>query len=276
MNKQAFDETIGEVPRSTVDVDAVVARGRRAARFRLVANPWVATAAGVVAVTVAVIAPHPGGSTGGTPATAPSSAPPSTSLRPPDPCAGIRLPERSEDAAVRLTGVLNAAVRHQLPSGSQLAPSPAGAGHAALEVYHEGSPPRQVAGDCADGHEGFEAWAAVLRGGGKGNIHLAIGIALDDTPPQCVPNADAPGQTHCEIQNGPGGERITLITLHEPGGPTTNYVTFARTDRTSVTLVSENVADDGKKGGRPESSAPPLTHQQLVAIGLDPGLTLFP
>ena len=54
MHKQLFDDAIGEVPPSTVDVEAVITRGRRAARLRRVANPAVAAGVAVVLLTGAV------------------------------------------------------------------------------------------------------------------------------------------------------------------------------------------------------------------------------
>ena len=54
MDKQLFDDAIGASPPSTVDVDAVIARGRRADRLRRVANPAVAAGAGVLAVMLGV------------------------------------------------------------------------------------------------------------------------------------------------------------------------------------------------------------------------------
>src|SRR5262245_12870615 len=51
MDKQLFDDAIGEVPPSTVDVDGAITRGRRAARLRHVANPVVAAGVAVVLLT---------------------------------------------------------------------------------------------------------------------------------------------------------------------------------------------------------------------------------
>src|ERR671933_229213 len=54
MDKQLFDDAIGEVPPSTIDVDAVITRGRRADRLRRVANPAVAAGVAVVLAVGAV------------------------------------------------------------------------------------------------------------------------------------------------------------------------------------------------------------------------------
>ncbi len=56
MDKQLFDDAIGEVPPSTVDVDAAIARGRRAAWTRRVLSPVTAVAAGVVLVAGGAVA----------------------------------------------------------------------------------------------------------------------------------------------------------------------------------------------------------------------------
>ena len=60
------------------------------------------------------------------------------------------------------------------------------------------------------------------------------------------------------------------------GGAMVNRVEITRNDGTGLIMHAENVADDAKKGGAPQTPAPPLTHDQLVSIALSPGVTLYP
>lgn len=64
MDKQQLDDAIGPVPPSTVDVEAIIGTQRRAARVRVVANPWTATVVAVAAI-VGGIWVVPGGTAGG-------------------------------------------------------------------------------------------------------------------------------------------------------------------------------------------------------------------
>src|ERR1041385_170657 len=82
MDKQLFDDAIGEVPPSTVDVDAVIVRGRRAARLRRVTHPSVAAGVAVVLLTGVVSYSMTGGDDGGVTigVAPPSTAPPSSTL----------------------------------------------------------------------------------------------------------------------------------------------------------------------------------------------------
>lgn len=60
------------------------------------------------------------------------------------------------------------------------------------------------------------------------------------------------------------------------GGITMNQVLVHRKDGTRILVQAENIGTSGKIGGAPTASEPPLTLDQLVAIGVDPALTMFP
>ncbi|NUT52888.1 MAG: hypothetical protein HOV94_37220, partial [Saccharothrix sp.] len=139
MDKQLFDDAIGEVPPSTVDVDAVIVRGRRAARLRRVTHPSVAAGVAVVLLTGVVSYSMTGGEDGGvTIGVAPptSTAPPgstSSTSQPSGPSGSIPLTtipapemvsvpqcdegdlETATEAAGRLAQAATEAVREQRP-----------------------------------------------------------------------------------------------------------------------------------------------------------------
>ena len=130
MDKQLFDDAIGEVPPSTVDVDAAIVRGRRAVRFHRVANPAVAAGVAVVLLTGAVAYTMTrdddgilGVGTGPPPTTSVGTETPSSSMTlPPDKEAPPLPPqcekknlETPEVAAGRLQQVVTDAVLAQRP-----------------------------------------------------------------------------------------------------------------------------------------------------------------
>src|SRR5215471_3244459 len=96
MHKELFDDAIGEVPPSTVDVDAAIVRGRRAAVVRRVVNPVVAAGVvvvlliGVVAYTMTRPGPDDIGTPGGPPSsTSQSDDPSSDAPSSDDPSSGV-------------------------------------------------------------------------------------------------------------------------------------------------------------------------------------------
>src|ERR1700741_45633 len=145
MNKQLFDDAIGEAPPSMVDVDAVIARGRRADRVRRVASPALAAVAvvGVVLFGVVVVAQSDGDDGGFVPANPPSTTTTTTSE---SMCAGMAptappQPERPAGAEARLPAVLppsvssgraDGATREATPDAKNRAGEPLGP----LETFH--------------------------------------------------------------------------------------------------------------------------------------------
>jgi len=311
MYQHQFDRAIGEPPPSTVDVEAIIARGRRAVWVHRVANPWTATAAAVTAVAAgATFLFLPGNSGSGlsggyvAPASSPSGEP---SPRPPSTVPATPLtsviapgqtmvcappppappPEDPEAAARRLTDVLTRAVQAQLAPGTQLATNaehyPKGVSRGPLEFYYDA--PHSSSNGCTNGGSGFEAAATTLLAGKKGNVYALIGQNNGTTSVQNWCAAYAPDVISdvagtCQRQpDGPNGEIVFYITIGPKSGdygPTVNEVDVLRPDGTEIGLYSENVGDTAKNKERPETPRPPLTHQQLAAIALDPGLTLYP
>jgi hypothetical protein len=60
------------------------------------------------------------------------------------------------------------------------------------------------------------------------------------------------------------------------GGPTVYDVNVTKPDGTGIVLEAQNVAENAKLAGAPETPAPPLSLAQLKEIALDPGFTLYP
>jgi len=306
MDRQLFDEAIGHVPVSTVDVDAVIARQRRAARLRRVGGPGLVAVLAVVVVTVGVALVVPGrdrstagntsGGTGSPPATSPADEsgrePLPTGAYPPPGAPGSAceppadlpaIPGDPADIAGRLRLALEAAVRAQLPD-AQLSASPVhqyqGRHYGALEFMHVDEASRDYGnGSCQAGEDYYLARATITDANGGGNLLAYLGRAADatDAQMQCsAPGAVRPEETFCEQRTGPGGEAITVTTLVLEGGSSMHRVDVVKPDATMVTVSSENVSSSGKAGGPAERPAPPLTHGQLLAIALTPALTLFP
>ncbi len=309
MDRNMFDRAIGDPPPSTVDVDAIIARGRRAVLIHRVANPWTAAAAtvAVVAVGAALLLPGhaaspgagvyvvpagPSGSSAQSPAPTTTSA--STLPLPPGMRCVTEEPigppptEEPNTAAGRLTGVLTAAVQQRLASGTQLTPNsdhfPKGVSVGPLEFYYEQD---QAPTYCPrSGIIVFGAAATTVNAGRKGNIYVSIHQRsnVNDTRNICAtsygPGVISDMAGTCQRQpDGPNGEVVIFITntsKRPGGGPTINEVDVTKADGTAVELSSENVGDSAKFDGRPETPQPPLSHEQLAAIALDPGMTLYP
>ncbi|XVV02640.1 hypothetical protein ACQPW3_35600 [Actinosynnema sp. CA-248983] len=305
MDKQLFDDAIGEVPPSTVDVDAVMVRGRRAVRLRRVANPAVAAGLAVVVLTGAVAYTLTSGDNGGTPVGGPPSTtstvpPSSTTPQPPSsttleqpPGSKIATPgtitvddkvpprqckgrlESVAEAAARLTLATTNAVKAQRPDLT-LSANPAGSPHGPLGYHQVGREDPNVELSICDTRATFEALAKTTTADGTGNIFVLMHPTWQaDLGPMC----DYPGlgtRTSCATETGPRGEEIIKQTADMGDGITMNQVLVHRKDGTRILVQSENIGTSGKIGGAPTASKPPLTLDQLTAIGVDPALTMFP
>lgn len=286
MHKQLFDDAIGEVPPSTVDVDAVIARGRRAARLRRVANPAVAAGVAVVLLIGAVaytMTRDAGVPVGGPPAS-PTTSPVPTTTRtkgqlPPDakPPAACSRPGLEPGAAVarRVSPVAKAAVTAQRPElelmDNPVATYPQNVPHAAFDFYQvTGETP--VERSICDHLSYFMGWATTRGPEGDGNVLIVMMPAYFPTPGSCADYN--PGQ--CEETKGPHGEPIVHSLETDEHGVINDQMSVVRPDGTLVRVAVENISTTIKSGGPPTASSLPLTFEQMVAIGTDPGLTLFP
>jgi hypothetical protein len=290
VSKELFDEAIGAVPPSTVDVDAVLDRERRRARVRRVANPWTAAAAGVAAVAVGAALVFVPGGTGGTGGTAVAPGANGTPSAPPSPesCGfdprptGPPLSQNPAVVAGRLTPVLKAAVQQRVAAGTQLTAHaegeyPRGTQHGPLTFYHVFSTPVPKDGACSGGEDYFMAAATTADGPRRGNVWAMVTRlgSVNGPPTECDNPPD--GMTgSCNRKTGPHGEVVVESTFTSPGGPTVERSNVTKPDGTGVIVEAQNVAGSAKQDGEPEMPAPPLSLAQLTEVALDPGLTLYP
>lgn len=264
MDKQLFDDAIGEVPRSTVDVDAVITRGRRAVRVRRVANPAVAAGVAVVLLTGAIAFTAMRGDEGdgvrvGQPPTSTTSPIPTTSSAGPLPEACQRTDLESADEVVaRLTPLVKSKVQELRPD-LQLTATP-DEEQGPLDFLQEND--ERTVGDVpiCDRASSFKAFTSTEGPEGIGSILIVVKPADRNDPGDCEA-----GLTFCEKGAGPNGDRLRQKTVVQEGA-TYTQVDVIRLDGTDVYLSS----------GGPISSGPPLNHEQLIEIGTHPGMTLFP
>jgi hypothetical protein len=284
MDKQLFDDAIGEVPPSTIDVDAVIVRGRRAARLRRVANPAVAAGMAVVLLTGAVaytMTRDDGGPVVGTPAT--TSAP--TTRLSPVPVPGDRVGppqcaeeprETAAEAAARLSPEAVASVLAQRPE-LELVPGneyPQGTPREPLELYQVSQSPTEL--PICDGRARFEA-SAFLRGpDGTGMIYLIVNPAWVEQQYSCEGISDVDPTRTCDEFTTPAGDDVKVHTMNLPGGRSQIDVTARRADGTEVTAVIGDLSWASKNGLPSSVDVESLDADQLAEIATDPDLTLFP
>lgn len=295
MDKQHFDDAIGEVPPPTFDVDGLVTRGRRAVRLQRLASPAAAATTAVVVLTGAVALTMNGEDLGGwlgvgdqptsssSNAPAPTSGPATTGkalpqLPMPEGCSRPDL-ESVTEVEERITAQLREAIKDQRAdlefTANPNAEYPDNVPHGPLEFYrvteHNSTLDQSI---CADGSY-FLARATTIGTEGEGNILVAVTPALFRPGVHgCTTFSDA--SRSCEMHTGPQGEIIVTTTEKYDEGTRSNRVDIYRPDGTQVMISVEDIADTIKSGGPPTATALPLTLDQLVVIGTDDGLTLFP
>jgi hypothetical protein len=255
MDKQLFDDAIGEVPPSTIDVDAAIARGRRAAWTHWVANPVTAVAAGVVLVAGGAVALTLPGGNSADPVTAGQVQPTSTTtqVEPSDPPGDQSCGDPGGATKARLTEALSAALRSRgLLTDATLTVDPSVA-----ELEGPGTTPFQFLdhyGIAVSGCMGYSATAVV---NGTGRVTVSVAAPGGGLVPEveCLPE-----MRDCQQKGGPSGEQVLAFYYDDSA----NAAHVVKSD-TVVVLSAEN-----HRGG----TAPPLTREQLTEVGLDPGLTL--
>ncbi|MFD0201080.1 MULTISPECIES: hypothetical protein [Saccharothrix] len=299
MDKQLFDDAIGEVPPSTVDVDAVIVRGRRAARLRRVTHPTVAAGVAVVLLTGVAAYSMTGGDNGGVTV---GSAPPTSTTTPrdstpqpsgptpadlvttlpsmPDPVPPPRCAQGDLDtvaeAAGRLTQAATEAVREQRPDVQLVANAmfPQGTPRGPLEFYQTVEPAYPDVSVC-DIRATLHAWATARTPLGDGNIGFETRVPFTPTLNPPCDEEGTPDRVDCAEVTGPRGEKILTETFEYKRGTRKHQVQIIRVDGTYLRIHSENVATTHGDGG-PTVPEPPFTVEQLIAIGTDPAMTLFP
>lgn len=286
MNKQLFDDAIGEAPPSRVDVDAVIVRGRRAVRVRRVASPALAAVAvvGVVLFGVVVVAQSDGDTDGFVPAE--PSRTTTTSPTSESPCAGATptapaQPERPAVAEDRLTAVLNASVSERLPEDATLEANPdaknqAGDPLGPLQTYHWYYESKESEGICLGGEDEYVSRASVRSPHGVGSVFFLVARSGTEGDLVCASPSESPDQSSCRTETTPNGDVVMTTVLGKGQESKTYRVDVLRADQTFVLGEASDKATSGKYPGPPDTTRMPLTPQQLKAIALDPALTLYP
>jgi hypothetical protein len=304
MNKELFDDAIGEVPPSTINLDAAISRGRRAARLSRVANPVAAAGvavvltAGAVAFTMAqddeagttgVASPPtsttsseapptgsstkaPTTSTSSTPGTAPNVPEPKA----PDACSRTDL-ESAAEVNARLTATANAAVKGQRQD-LQLSPNKSMRESATtpLEFFQSTrDTPYGADAPICEKFSDFQGFATTDSPQGKGSIAMAVGATYYPQAPQCEVPANDPAR-YCETGTGPNGVSFMKQTETLENGLSVYQVSVLRPEGVIVNITAENVGTSVKAGEASTAALPPLTHDQMIAVAADPGMTLFP
>jgi hypothetical protein len=293
MDKQQFDDAIGEVPPPTFDVDGLVTRGRRAVRLQRLASPAAAATTAVVVLTGAVALTMNGEDLGGwlgvggqpssSNAPAPTTGPTTTGsplgpVEKPEACSRPDL-ESASEVKERLTALLRETVKEQRSDlklvANRNAEYPDNVFNGPLDVYQANDDYSTTDHPiCADGSY-FMASATTTGPEGAGNILVAVSPALFSPDVHgCTPYSD--DQRSCDQRTGPKGDIIVESTDKYEEGTSSNRVDIYRPDGTRVMISVEDIADTIKSGGPPTASALPLTLDQLTAIGTDDRMTLFP
>lgn len=288
MDKQLFDDAIGEVPPSTVDVEAVITRGRRADRVRRVVNPAVAAGVAVVLLTGAVAYTmtkgDDGGGVGDQPTTTVSQTPPPTTERKPNPVveAACARPDLESPAEViaRLSPVVKTAVQAQR-SDMELVANPItgyrdGVVNGPLDFYQDTGQDSSENVSICDESSAFVAMATTKGPEGDGNITIIVSPDFLAAPGTSDCAQAALDVDSCMEATGPNGEPIAKTTHTNEDGAHQMAIDIERPDGARVAILVEDIATTSQGGGAPTATALPLTFDQLVAIGTDPALTLFP
>jgi hypothetical protein len=267
MGTQLFDQVIGELPPSTVDVTGIVRQEKRR-RARQVTG--VATAVVALSVASALGLSMTGGPGASSPPAAVGTGTASAGATAPDTrFALVAVTEETAAAsAKRLSEALGDALRRQAPGARWIAEPGVEArdtpdGRPPILNYHAGKDERTA-------HELFNGGQGLLNQGRKGSLHLgvepSVGVGEDGRPRhnslECTPS---PGRT-CTVTKAPSGAKMLFESWGDGGALTICYDMALPDGRILRILVSNTF---GAQGGGPVQKATPLTADQLKAITID-------
>ncbi|MCT2585362.1 hypothetical protein [Actinophytocola gossypii] len=287
MDKKQFDDAIGEAPPSTVDVQAAIVRGRRAARVRAVASPTAGVAAAVVLVVGAVaFTLLPGEREGAARPAEPSATPepvPESEwclLEDMEP----RTAEPPRAAKARLTALAADLVGARLPAGAEFSAAPNRSAEAGpLEFFQIHSPGGATNGKdnaaCGIDPYAYHAYANIEVDGRFTSMRLSASVTITPLPGSCDEVPWGAVTPPCEAFTTDGGDRVlawTEVLGKNPDTTTRNVVMVDKSDGTRVDVSADNRSDPAGPPKEPGAAQPPLTVDQLAEIALDPRLTVFP
>lgn len=278
--KTYFDEEIGPVPPSTIDLDQTIARQRRRNTYRRIgfsATGGLATVAAVAMLVTltparsepnnlsagsAASASQPGTSTAAEPSPSASAGPgtpgkPGTTTQ-----NGKPTTEDPKQAEVRLAQAMLSLVRQQAP-GAQI--SAKDGSDQPFNTTHRTSPGQSTP-------TGFDGAATLTDAQGKGNVFFGFTRVGN-----LVSGCDGVQGGFCEVATGPRRESITKMTA-TTDRIAENTVTIVKTDGTALLIGAGNYGDSSRCSacGPVTRPTPVLTFDQLVAIGTDLRMTLYP
>ncbi|MGI5239658.1 hypothetical protein [Dactylosporangium sp. CA-139066] len=267
--KTEFDDAIGVVPASPIDVDRLIVQGRRRAMVRRLAVAGAGGGVAAVAVGVAIAAGTATGKNGGSavadrPSVAPSAAvsvpaSPSASAgrRPPQPAGTNSTPaDVARETEKHLSQVVKDVVQQHAP-GYTLSAGADGPAFKMKYLYYSGN----------DSYYG----SANLHGPtGQGNVAINVGRRSTQWNPM---NPCTTGETGaCTDTTQPDGTHVLRRVIHE-NGIADNYVIVDRPDGITIFIVAANQGGqtDVNPGKQPD---PVLPFDTLVEIARDPRLTV--
>jgi hypothetical protein len=268
MGTHLFDEVIGDVPPSTVDVAGIVRRERRRGALRRVAGVATAT------VSLSVVTAIGLGLTGGTGASSPPSATGDGSAAVPG-AQDVRFAlvalnqETASASAKRLSAALDAAFRKEAPTAKWIF-NPERPG----QTGPDGVPPalayRVVGAAKGVPEELFHGDSGVLNNGRKGNLHLGVnatgGPGEDGTMAGRTLTCPSSGQRKCTAGKAPSGTRMIFLTSNS-GGVRVETCIVGLPDQRSLSITHTN--NYGADGSGPAQTGTPLTEAQVKAIAFD-------
>ncbi|TDC32520.1 hypothetical protein E1211_20700 [Micromonospora sp. 15K316] len=242
--RKIFNEAVGEIPPSSIDLGRVIARQRRRLRLRR-HTAIVAAAVTVAAITVGVAA------TTGRPRAVPPAAP--------SPSPTVRTPALGHKQAFTPTDMaLFEAMGRVAPDLEWVLQNGAWEGSG---VWNSGA---STTGYTPDGYMG----QGRVRSGDRAG-HLSVGIPLDWGPLLPCPS-DQVKKNRCATTTGPDGETIQTRSARNPdthsgrsptGFTMSHSVWVKRPD--GVVIYAQIMGED---------EDPPLTPAQLTALALDPAV----
>ncbi|GIJ43830.1 hypothetical protein Val02_07160 [Virgisporangium aliadipatigenens] len=252
------------MPPPGVDVERVIARGRRRERLRRWATGGGAVAAvGLVGATLLVTAGGTGPQEQYAAPPVPSPSPSASANPTPSPLGkAYRTPPAEAQATeARLSEATKAALTRVVPGATT------GRSHEGKDpfrfayLYHEAD---RSGGDF----DHYNAAADVTGNGRSGEVSLSVGrrSTVWSVPTDCT---SFPAHL-CTVSTGPRGETV-LANRIEEGVVRDNYVAVTRPDGTAILIVAANQGGQGDTGG-PRQTEPVLTMEQLIAIATDPAL----
>jgi hypothetical protein len=253
--KARLDEEMGAPPPATIDVDALMSRGRRQVRLRRFVAVGGGAGLSMVALGTAVAVAVNGGGTHGAPTGI--GAPGSESASP-----SVSAPPTGGSPEERLTTAVKALVQQYAP------------GAKATKDASGREPLKVLPGSAYNSGAAYDTSANLTVGGGTGMFYIGIGRGAGwNMITECGGGYnDGSGRT-CARSTGPAGETIVRITEPTDGGEDKAFLVYiTRADGTGVFLIADDGNEHGNRAGTRDE--PVFTHDQLVKIGTDPRWTL--